>query len=574
MATTITPDSGYGFASPQVYVDIYPHEGGSYTFNSTTGNIIAAKISKNIRDKKGGEFSLTLTPGGPQGINDPNSWTSILTPNSLVVISLVRSQSRRIVMVGILTNIEETQTWNNEKVIRLIKVAGMDFTYYFSQFSFYELTYLGLIGASLPFNTSGFILTEDGAQITGTPSQVAQLVLSDVMLGTGFNRTKISTTAVLENTFVKFQNNNLFLYELFSSWFEAFTENGIPLLIPVLTDLVNSEGSWYDKFTSFLAWPWYEFFVTTAEATDFPQAAGQTFDITKPNFTSVAPTIIGRVNPLPWIMYPPPGTSALGPVSPQVNNTRWEALNIYSLGSYSFIESTVNYNTDEVCNFFGITSIESDAFAGTAGTTNANQFGFQLLGGILDHYSINSYGFRPQFTPTRWLTLPVNYTPSNAAIPTFGIGQLQSIGQTLLGKFASYYIPTPNMLSGSVAFPMWPDIIPGSRFRYYPFKNGDQYEFYIEGVTHNYVFGGPSYTSIQISRGLRVSDYENTAVLSGLLLDTYARINGQVAPRPDVATNVGAEYVLPGSVPINMSPYYSGPSVLIPFAPAPAPVTP
>ena len=144
----ITPDNGFGFASPQLYVDIYPHEGGSISFDSTKGGIISAQIMKNIREKSGGKFSLELPPGGPQGINDPNTWTSILTPNSLVVLSLVRSQSRRIVMVGILTKIEETQTWNNSKVIRSIMVQGVDFTYFFSAFSFYELTYLAVVANS------------------------------------------------------------------------------------------------------------------------------------------------------------------------------------------------------------------------------------------------------------------------------------------------------------------------------------------------------------------------------------------------------------------------------------------
>ena len=57
---------------------------------------------------------------------------------------------------------------------------------------------------------------------------------------------------------------------------------------------------------------------------------------------------------------------------------------------------------------------------------------------------------------------------------------------------------------------MWPDVIPGFRFRCFPFKNTEEYEFYIEGVTHNYVFGGPSFTVVELSRGLRTTDYGNS----------------------------------------------------------------
>lgn len=571
MSTIITPDSGWALATPQIFVDIYPHEGGTISFDSTQGGIISAQIIKNIRDKAGGKFSLELLPGGPNGINDPNTWTSILTMNSLVVISLVRSQSRRIVMVGILTKIEETQTWNNAKVIRSIIVQGVDFTYFFSAFSFYELTYLSVVANSNPVGPPGFILDQFGIQFSGVPAEMAYLWLKYIMLGV--DNTTPSQTAVLQNTFVNYKNNNIFLRDIYSYWFEAFVEGSNAVYIPFLTDVVNSEGSWTDKFLANLSWPWYEFFITTAEPNDFPSVGAalaspttgysgeSNFVISKPNFTVVSPTIVGRINPLPWIAYTGDGTA----LNNQFNNQRWEDLNIYSLGSWSFIESSVNYNTSEVANFFGITSVDSNSVADAAGSGAANMFGFELMGGILDHYSINSYGFRPEFVPTRWLTIPVGLTPPSGQVP-----DISYISSVLLGKLASYRIPTPNMLNGKSIFPMWPDVIPGFRFRCFPFKNGEEYEFYIEGVTHNYIFGGPSYSVVELTRGLRTVDYGSNDKMIGLHLDTYNRQNGQIVPRSDIATNAGAYYVHQGSIPVNVTPYYSTPPTILP----PPPTTP
>ena len=64
---------------------------------------------------------------------------------------------------------------------------------------------------------------------------------------------------------------------------------------------------------------------------------------------------------------------------------------------------------------------------------------------------------------------------------------------------------------------------------------------------------------------MRTADYGIPTKLSGLLLDTYARINGQIAPRPDAATNQGAVFVQPGAVTVDTSPYYSLPPGIVPL---------
>src|SRR6266853_810056 len=132
MSQIITPDPSFAMGAPEIGVEIYPHEGGQFTFDGSKNGIISAEITKNIRQTNGGSFSIDIAPGGPNGVEDKLTWTSIITPNSLVVIYLSRSNSKRIVMIGIVTKIEEAQIWNNRSVIRTIKITGLDFNYYFS----------------------------------------------------------------------------------------------------------------------------------------------------------------------------------------------------------------------------------------------------------------------------------------------------------------------------------------------------------------------------------------------------------------------------------------------------------
>ena len=602
-ATTIYPPTNYTFNSPQISVDIYPQSGGKYTISGGNAGILQAVIKKNIRDDRGGTFSLLLAPGGPNGVNDPNSWTNIINMNSLITIFLGRGSSKRIVMAGIVNEIEEDQVWDNNPVKRVTKIYGLDFTYFFNSFSFYSLTFLGLITTALPFGAAGYLLGLWNKQFQGPPNEVAFEYMQYIMLGVG-NPTK---PAVLDNTYIYYKGNKLFLRQIFGYWFEHFDS-----FVPFLADLVNSEGNWMDKFTSFLPWPYYEFFVTTAETQDYPVFASATptsgIPSTLPpstivstsdevgtptntfaddnNISNVFPAIIGRINPLPWVEYPDtpyyalPGTlpptsvvpaasgapsllpptvitttsppsilppvsivsSVVGNPSPNVNlhSTRWDALNIYSLGAYSFIDSKVGYDTSEVFNFFAVQTTDSSQIAANFGG-NPLSFSFEMFGGIIDFYSINTFGYKPKWIDLRWLTVFGSLGAS--------VTDQQTLMTNLLGQLASYYIPSANMLKGSVSFPMWPDVLPGNRFIYSPFKGGlNPYMFYIEGVTHTYNFGAMSYTTLDLSRGLLQSIYNDPTELAGILLDTQIRKDGTFTLRSDINTNISAYHITPSNV--------------------------
>src|SRR5579872_5364168 len=169
---SITPPSSYAFGSPQIGVEVWPHIGGPLVFNGGNSGVLEAEIEKDIRDKRGGKFYVHIAPGGPNGVNDPVSWTNILVPGALVIIYLNRSGSRRIVMIGILVDVAEDQIWNNKEVIRTIKLRGFDFTYYFNAFNYYTLAYLGFIPLD-PGAAAAWQIGRFGKSFQGTPDAVA-----------------------------------------------------------------------------------------------------------------------------------------------------------------------------------------------------------------------------------------------------------------------------------------------------------------------------------------------------------------------------------------------------------------
>jgi hypothetical protein len=554
----VTPPANYANASPQIVVEIYPQSGGTYTFNGGAAGILQATIHKNIHTTNG-EFNLLVAPGGPNGVSDPNSWASIINPNSLCIISLSRGGSQRTVMVGVVTGIEEDQAWSNNKVIRGIRITGVDFSYYFTTFSLYTLSFLGLLSTALPQGAAGYLVNLYSQMLTGSPSQVANEYLTEVMLGMG-NQAK---PGVLQNTYLFYKGNQFFLYQLFSSWIQTF-----PALIPFMGDLMNSEGTWMDKFLSFLPFPFYEFFITTAESKDYAAlgtppsgdyvtTAASAF--TTQGYNTVSPTVIGRILPFPWVEYPATpvtssNTATLSPgstASPSIpatvpilhNYDVWNKLPIFSLGEFSFIQSQVKYDTDEVCNFLAIQLEDTNQIANGYGLS-PTMVSMEVLGAIVDKYSINTFGYRANFKDIRWLTwaspsvLPIGNLPFNP----------QMTSNLLLGMLASYYIPLGQMLQGQCTFPMWPDVLPGNRFEYLPFKNQIPYLFYIEGVTHNYSFGGSCTTRVEISRGLQATEYNDPNLLADLLMDVVIRKDGQLVTRLDLANNKPAFHVTPAAV--------------------------
>ena len=130
-------------AQPRVGIEVYPFEegGAKYNLTSSNGALIDATISKSIHTQEPGTFTLTLAPGGPDGVNSVKTWTEIFTPMSLVIINGSRYDNDNLIMIGIVSNVTEQQEWDAATSAgRVITVTGYDFQYYFTQFTYYTLS--------------------------------------------------------------------------------------------------------------------------------------------------------------------------------------------------------------------------------------------------------------------------------------------------------------------------------------------------------------------------------------------------------------------------------------------------
>ncbi|HWY36714.1 MAG TPA: hypothetical protein VNX68_18865, partial [Nitrosopumilaceae archaeon] len=311
----------YNFATPQVVIDIYSYTDNLILLGSSTG-VISVKTSKDIRDRDGGKFSILLAPGGPKGVNDPITWTSIITPFSLVVISMKRGGSNAVVMVGLATSISESQEWNNKNVVRSTKIEGLDLFLYFRQFAYYVLKFLGILD-SLPelFGPAGNAVNPTGPAgwvggAGSNPGQAGQYWYQNVMMGTdaGDASTASPTGAkpgVLSNTFINYNTVKQKVRKFFGFLFENYTDFITPnITIPLCIDFLMGEGDFMSKFTEIFPFPFYEFFTITAPISNQVKGAILYPNVTVPEITiqssdSSVPAagnfVIARVNPLPWV---------------------------------------------------------------------------------------------------------------------------------------------------------------------------------------------------------------------------------------------------------------------------------
>ena len=508
MPNLIQLPASYNFGTPQVVVDVYSATDNLILLGSTTG-VIAVKTNKDIRDRDGGKFSILLAPGGPNGVNDPNTWAKIITPFSLVVISMKRSGSNAVVMIGAATTITETQEWNNRTVARSTMIEGLDLFLYFRQFAYYVLKFLGILD-SLPelFGPAGNAVNPTVTAGTfGNPGDVGIYWYQSVMMGTDEGDSPSATPqgakpGVLSNTYINYNKVKQKVRKYFSSLFEEYTDFITPnITIPLCIDFLMAEGDFMSKFTEIFPFPFYEFFTMTAPQSNqvggftlYPKATAAEIPIQSSD-TSVPPAstyVISRVNPLPWV--------AVDSMNNGIwENSSWLNLPTYDFTSSSFIKNDLNYNLDEVRNFYVVSPMSPLNQNGTQ--PSSVQGAIQQMGFMFDFYSITRYGFRPEVDSVMWWADALNTVASTPR--TTNSSSLPGPDQfaRAISKVSSYYEPTPNMINATVEIPLWPEVIPGNIFRYRPFKSPDIYLFYIEGVNHIYEFGGDSKTVLTLTRG-------------------------------------------------------------------------
>lgn len=497
-------------SQPQCAVDIYPLEGGKYILQGD--GLMECTVTKDL-GAEAGAFRIRIAPGGPKGINNPPSWSQIIKPMALAVIAMRRADKVNVVMIGVVRSITDSEEWESSKaVIRSIIIEGADFSYYFTHFNYYSLWYLGAIGLGAgPVNQGIPQILGDGL-IIGNPGEVGSQWFSKVMAG---------TQGVLSKTYVQYQTQRITFPNAVGAFFENYDLN-----VPY-GEFFIGEGTWYEKYREIFPFPYYEFFVTTAgDLTDFANVTSDT----KTNVTSLGtkfstaslgkdvsatPFVVARRNPLPQLTGSVDSGGA--PSFDGIDASLWEGLQLFQLdaGGSAFITSSTTFDESQIFNFYSLNPTWMRTLYGeSAQSVLPWVYQFAAAG---DQASIQRYGFRPAAASFNWMA---DLTTNIAANNTNAQGDVTKTAGTLLARFASYWEPTSVMAKSAMTTWLRPDIYPGSRFRYNPFKNDVSWDFYISAITHHYSFGEHSTTSLQLVRGLPTSVYNDTGE-GGLLFNAH-----------------------------------------------------
>ena len=565
-------------------VDIYPYEAGgtsgqqSYTISSDLSNgthLLSVSTTKNLYEGNGGKFNINIVPGGPNGTNDVTTWTQIIPLLSLVVIYMERGDSVGIPIIGVVTEVGEGQNWEDDRIYRTLNISGQDLTYFFSQFGYWNQFFMGVSPnpavQSLKFNEiSGnpnsiginwfagiflqvlggvtFNIPNNGQITVNGPSSVASVPIPP---GTNawnqYQSGKISGTG--GPSFQPLTLNNLFGY-----WFDSVTYNGTNYTIPLDSNLIMSEGTWFDKFKDIFQFPFYEFFVMVLPVdsgnnpitlyganTPITLACPTTFSY---NGNSFGIFVVARMNTNPTLVLNASSDFQSPFYTSDVNNCVvntdiWDDLVEYSpdtvflnSGNYNYsrvpidpsamFSSNLSFNLDDFYNFY---VFNSTSFMSLLGSTNPGSPNYMNWPFIMDNSSMARYGWRPMIFSTTWYS-DLNQTNNHSYL--IDIGQMDLV-------LSSYYSPKPTMGNTIYSGPLRPDILPGNKFTYNPFKDTSLYDpslqsntwdFYIEEVTHQYVFAGKSSTTLKLTRGLPSSIYnreDSENLLQGILSGTVHR---------------------------------------------------
>lgn len=499
-------------ATPACYVDIYPFEGGVYSINGDNARLRRLTVDKSIRGEQG-TFSMTLLPGGPFGMNARPGWIDILTPMSLVVIGMERAGRAQIVMIGVVRTIGQTEVWVPGKgVQRALQVTGADFGYFFSLQNYYTQSLLNATLGS-PLGVTGALTAVDNGLVAGTPDSVGKAWYQKIMAG---------PQSLMASLTFAYQGTRLTFFQMVSTWFEKYTQADID--IPLGDNFMTADGTWNQKFNEIFPFPWYEFFITTAPVGTYPasQTTGLALSsLSLPTAEPASPQLVARVNPLPRLV----NTGSTATPVFEMDFSLWDKLPQYRLDVGSPVQSSMQFDDSELRNFYVINPMWlSNQF----GVTNDMQTPFTFLfASWVDTASIHRYGYRPEISELHWFSDSMGVTAQQNSAAGVGIPGFEILVADLALKKISHHEPTANMAKSTATTNIRPDILPGNKFNFAPFKDAQRWTFYIEAVSHTWEFGGNCTTSLTLTRGLPDTVYDNEALMTALHIGNAQRINGQ-----------------------------------------------
>lgn len=508
MASTV-PDAAYlSAATPRCFVNIYTQEGGKYVFTDQDPTLQAVSTNASVQGIGSG-FEILLAPGGPNGISARPSWAEILTPMSLVTIGMTRGAFARITMVGVVKSCVEDSSREVGGSSRQISVQGDSFSVYFNAFNYYNLaTMTGLNGGIL--GDLGYLSSLSESLTHGTPDQMGKAWFTNVMAG---------PKGILADTQFPYRDTTLKFGDLMATVFEPYPA---AVTIPMSTDFLGT-GSFASKFQSFFPFPWYDLFLTTAPAATYAKVPGYTAAksvISMDGFVDASPTLVARVNPLPTTT----AQTAQYTATFALDLSRWNALTINQPYGHGHRKFTNTWDDAEVRNFYVINPL---LLSRQFGITNASNSPFMYtFASWIDNASIHRYGFRPQITETHWFSDPTGVAAQQNAKGGATEDSFHQLVSGLALKVTSYHEPTPLMTRGEFVGELRPDIMEGTRFAYAPYRDGVEWNYYVETVRHQYVHGGRSVTTLGLTRGLPKSVYEDADLLLQVHLGNAMRKDG------------------------------------------------
>lgn len=516
------------FAVVGCSVNVFPFEGGPYTL--TPGQLREVMVEKSIRGGAVGRATIHLAPGGPGGTEASPTWSEVVTPMSHVVVAMTRGARAGVVFDGIVTQPSEAQEWQTSETestaMRFPTIEASDFAWFFRSFNYYALTFMGMTAGTAAGEALGFVpagvpaIIDQGLLGGSNPAVIARKWYTEIMAGTG---------GILGKTQVPYGNRPL----LFGNVVGTLWENYGTAYIPFGDTFMAAEQDWMSKFLTILPFPWYEFFVITAPGGPYLGNAGgiyalpsgstgivtqgATFGVpNEPLALPAGPRVVARVNPIPTLSIT--GTPGQDMQLGALDMTRWNALPIATPGPLdpgglqSFIDSEISFSGDAARNFY---MLNPTGFTTLFGGGNTNMIPFYFLyGGMGDPASVHRYGFRPAIGSFPWF---FDYQGVAGQNPGFNVPG--TIAQ-MMGKLVSWWHPQPLMASAMVRIPLSPDLVPGIRYRYAPYKDGVLWDFYVEAVRHHFVFGGRSTTTLSLTRGLPASIYADSSS-TGLLYNIH-----------------------------------------------------
>jgi hypothetical protein len=490
-------------------IQVIQRDGGTITLDGN--QVLNVTVSKNIRTKSETAI-LTLPPNTPNSVT-PTDWVEIFTPMSLVIIGMSRGPVAQTVFVGVVTDFEqEIRVMTASTINRYQRAVCVGLKFFFDNPNYYALlaaSVLNLLGTTnvpTALQPMAQMLSLSDIQSYSPPQIAVFYYGAPFKGGIGVGISNINTP----------DNSVISVPQAIS----VYAWDNTQFVIPSAMFLNIQSQSWTSGFSQMLEWPMYEWYVMTLPSSPYPGFPGQNENLPalgfapSPDYEAGYPTFIIRPNPFPNLSDPDTADTSL-----------WNTLPVFtpSYGKFGYISVEVGFSIGEdTTNVFFVNPI-----AAQTALPNLNEDFTSIIYALSMGYcqaAIQKYGYRPFVWSTNyfWLGNPRNTGSSNENAQ---FDPNEAIIRLIL-RAASWGLSTPYCAHGGVTFDLRPDIYPGTKIQFAPFRDGNIWEFYITGVEHVFSING-SQTTLQIERGLPVSVYSDLATLATILNGSADKVDGQ-----------------------------------------------